>query len=81
MDLRGHDLLVLLPRLTAGVVAVFLLRDAAWLLRGRRAWIFRGNALTVVSGWSARMSGVVALLLAIMIGLFALFWAGPADFA
>jgi hypothetical protein len=78
---RGHDLLVLLPRLAAGVAAVFLARDGWRLLRGRRTWALlgRGGGMpTLLSGWAARAWGVIAVLLATAFATFALRWRGPA---
>jgi hypothetical protein len=78
--MRVHDLLVLLPRLVAGVVTVVLVRDAGQLLRGRRTWMLgRGGLPTLLSGWSARAWGVIFLALATAFGAFALLWRGPAE--
>jgi hypothetical protein len=71
----------LLPRLAAGIVAFFLVRDALRLLGGRVAWVTgRFETPVRVSRVSAQMLGVLFLLLAIGFAAFAVFWRGSTEF-
>jgi hypothetical protein len=71
----------LAPRLTAGIVAVYLIRDALRLLGGRVTWVTGRSGIPVrVSRVSAQFLAALFILLAIGLAAFALLWRGSIEF-